>query len=162
MPLMMPPAVLEELLLEELPPNKPPRIPAIADPLLEAAVDAVEGVVDVSVLEVSEVDVVAFAVVVFLVVVFFVVVFLVDFFVVFFTGQLVVSERDTSFHSLAILPDVQASTRAAIKNTFFIPFIYYISISLLHSQFECKVRKNNPNKGRISLFSLSRIPKMYF
>lgn len=55
-----------------------------------------------------------------------VVVFLVDFLVVFFTGQLVISDKEVSFISVAKLPIAPASTRAAIKKTFFIPILYII------------------------------------
>lgn len=124
MPLMMLPAVL--LLLP--PPSKPPNTPAIVEPV-EVAEEAVEGVVDVAEVLVDAAVVAAVVVldlVVLELVVFLVVVFLVDFLVVFFTGQLVISDKEVSFISVAKLPIAPASTRAAIKKTFFIPILYII------------------------------------
>lgn len=125
MPLRMPPAVLAVVLLDELlldePPSKPPKMPATVDAapvlLVDVAVLAVDGVV------VAVVVVVVVAAVDFVVVVFFEVFFV--FFVVFFTGQFVVCESDASLSSFARLPAVQASTRAAVRNTFFIVFLYF-------------------------------------
>lgn len=107
MPLMMLPAVLLLLLP---PPSKPPNTPAIVEPV-EVAEEAVEGVVDV-------VEVLVDAAVVAAVVVLDL--------VVFFTGQLVISDKEVSFISVAKLPIAPASTRAAIKKAFFIPILYII------------------------------------
>ena len=83
----------------------------VVEVLVDAAVVAAVVVLDLVVLEL---------------VVFLVVVFLVDFLVVFFTGQLVISDKEVSFISVAKLPIAPASTRAAIKKTFFIPILYII------------------------------------
>lgn len=139
MPLMMLPAVLLLLLLLP-PPSKPPNTPAIVEPV-EVAEDAVEGMVEEEDddVELEDVAVVEAAVVVVLdlvvleLVVFLVVVFLVDFLVVFFTGQLVISDKEVSFISVAKLPVALASTRAAIKNTFFIPILLILKTHIQRS-----------------------------
>ena len=143
----MVPAVLP-VLPDVPPPSNPPRIPAIAEPAeVEVAEVAVVGVVvfvfvvaEVLVAEVAAVEVLVEDLVelVFLLVVFFVaffVVFFVAFFVVFLTGVLINSEREHSLSSFAILPVVQASTKAVNRITFFIPLLFYIylySYGILH------------------------------
>ena len=142
---MMLPA--DEVLPDVLPvaaPSNPPNTPAIVEPVedeeLLAAADAVVAAVDV-----ADVLVEAAVVVVFLVDVFFLEeVFL----VVFFTG--IISDCETlcaaSFIVLAMLPDVHAITRAAIKNTFFIPIYILIHFCFRGAKFAKKmeIRKEFP------------------
>lgn len=145
---MMLPA--DEVLPDVLPvaaPSNPPNTLAMVELvlLLAAAVLAVDVVVaavaevvapvvasvDVDVDFFVEVLVVDFLVV--LVVDFFEEDFLVDFFVVFFTG--INSELEAlsaaSFMALALLPTVHASTRAAVRITFFILFSFYFLYYLI-------------------------------
>lgn len=118
---------LDELELEELEllllPNRPPnRLPTLE--AVELLLVAVEVVVAA--------ELVAAVVVVAVVVL---VVFFVVFLVVFLTGRLVVSDGDTLTVSvLARQTELQAITRAAVKNTFFmllffISFVFRVQIS---------------------------------
>ncbi len=156
MPLISPPPVE---LLEEEPPSKPPKTLATVEPVLLdvalllvvalplALLAAVEAAVEEEVVAFLVVEVVAF---------FFVVVF---FFVVFLTG--IDCDREAfsaaSLMALALLPAVHASTRAAIKNTFFIAFSNTLCIV-----FACKYRKKMGNKEIFFLFFVPKRQKTYF
>lgn len=159
----MVPAVLP-VLPDVPPPSNPPRIPAIAEPAeVEVAEVAVVGVVvvvfvvaEVLVAEVAAVEALVEDLVelVFLLVVFFVVFFVaffVVFFVVFLTGVLINSEREHSLSSFAILPVVQASTKAVNRITFSYLYYLYIPIFLWNSSFLLSIYAwNYPWKKTIS------------